>query len=144
MHPIDAQTVAELGTLLTVCHGHLAEHVTDQDLLQLVDLLGGVDVGVLDLLLNILLFVGQVIVGISHTLHIRVFFQLSQNILDVPFQFHHVHVELVGQQNAQVMRCGGESVDMLDQQQHLQQAYAQLLYIGAKSLFSLVDAEVRG
>ena len=42
------------------------------------------------------------------------------------------------------MRCGGESVDMLDQQQHLQQAHAQLLYIGAESLFGLVDAEVRG
>ena len=32
---------------------------------------------------------------------------------------------------------------MLDQQQHLQQAHAQLLYIGAESLFGLVDAEVR-
>ena len=144
LHPIDAQTIAELGTLFAVCHGHLAEHVTDQDLLQLVDFLAGVDVRAFDLLLDILLFVGQVIVGISHTLHIRVFFQLSQNILDVPFQFHHVHVELVGQQNAQVMRCGGESVDMLNQQQHLQQAHTQLLYIGAESLFGLVDAEVRG
>ena len=115
LHPIDAQTIAELGTLFAVRHGHLAEHVTDQDLLQLVDFLAGVDVRAFDLLLDILLFVGQVVVSVAHALHIRLPFQLFQNALDAPFQLHHIHVEPVGQQNAQVMRCSRESVNMLDQ-----------------------------
>ena len=133
----------ERSALFTIGNNHLAKHIAQQDPLQLFALLSSINIGAFDFLLNVLFLIGQIVVGISHTLYIGIMFQRFQGMLDVLFQCHYVRIEPVGQQNAQVMRRGGNAVNMLDEQQHLQQAYAQFPHIGVKVPFGLVNAEVR-
>ena len=79
-------------------------------------------------------------VRVVDALHIRVVLQHSERVHDTPLEIGDIHIEPVSQQDAQVARCRFEPLDMLDHEQHFEQAHTQIMHIRIKTLIGFRDA----
>ena len=103
------------------------DDVAGEDLEQPGADLGGVDVDVLDLLLDVLLFVGQVLVGVAVALDVGLRLQQGQRLLDLLRQGGKIEAEAVVDQHREVARGRLEALDVLHEEQRLEQPDRQLV-----------------
>ena len=131
LRPVDlvVELEAEREVLAVLGVADLAglDDVAGQDLEQPGADLGGVDVDVLDLLLDDLLFVGQVLVDVAVALDVGLRLQQRQRLLDLLRQRRQVEAEAVVDEHGEVARGGLEALDVLDQEQRLEQADRELV-----------------
>ncbi len=97
------------------------DDVAGEDLEQSCADLGGVDVDVLDLFLDDLLFVGQVLVDVAVALDVGLRLQQGQRFLDLLRQGRKVEAEAVVDEHREVARCRLEALDVLDEEERLEE-----------------------
>ncbi len=103
------------------------DDVARQDLEELRAHLGGVDVDVLDLLLDDLLFVGEVLVDVAVALDVGLHLQQRQRLLHVLRERWEVEAEAVVHEHREVAGRGLEALDVLDEKQRLEEPDRELV-----------------
>ena len=103
------------------------DDVAGEDLEELGADLGGVDVDVLDLLLDDLLFVGEVLVDVAVALDVGLRLQQRQRLLHVLRERGQVEAEAVVDEHGEVAGRGLEALDVLDEEERLEQADRELV-----------------
>ena len=141
LNAVDLQAITERRALLAVFHGEPAtEHIVDDGVLEHQRLLGTVRLHALDLLLDLLLFVRQVLVDLAFAAHICFAFQGIQRTLDRRIQIGDVRVKAVSEQDAQVVRRRLEAVHVAHEQERLEQAHAHVLDVVVLGTGGVMDA----
>ena len=119
---VKPQLVREVASGRRVAEGRGLHHVVTDDRGQELGDLRRADVGVLDLLLDLLLLVGQVFVRGTGALHITPPLQQVEGPGDPAGEPGDVLVEAVVEQHGEVAGRCGEAVDVFDEEQGLEQA----------------------
>ena len=108
------------------------EDVGREVLEELAGDLGRVDVDRLDLLLDLLLLVGEVLVEVAVALHVRLRLQQVERLLHLLAQRREIETETVVDEHGEVAGRGLEGVDVLHQEQRLQQAVGEDRDVGSR------------
>ena len=103
------------------------DDIAGQDLEELGADLGGVDVDVLDLLFDDLLFVREVLVDVAVSLDVGLGLEQVQCLLHVLSERRKVEAEAVVDQHSEVAGSRLEAFDVLDEEQCLEQADGELV-----------------
>src|SRR5690606_16197446 len=112
------EVLAVLGVLEFVGPENVGRKVPEE----LARDLGGVNVDRLDLLFNLLLLIGEVLVDVAVPLNIRLCLQQVERLLHLLAQSREVEPEAVINKHGEVTGSRFEGVDVLHQEQRLQQA----------------------
>ena len=110
-------------------------------LFQLCCDVGRFDLGVLDLLLDILFFVGQVFINLAVALDVGLLFKQIERGFNLLAQCLHVLIEAVEHQHTDVSGRCLETFDVFDEEQRLEQTNAKLV---AQIALSLQDGALYG
>ncbi|MNF97280.1 hypothetical protein D3C84_801010 [compost metagenome] len=117
--------LARVGVVLAVFIADLAlfDHAVEQQGFQLLDDIGGLDLSALDLFLDVLLFVGQILVKLTITLDIGLLLQQIERHLQL-FALHgYVLTKALPHQHAEVAQRSFVLLDVLDQKQCLEHTH---------------------
>ena len=109
-------------TVVVIANLAVLDDLVENDLLEFGGNVRGLHVGILDLLFDVLLLVGQELVEFTVALHIGLLFEQAEGLLDLPAQRRQILVEAVQHEDAQVANRGLELLDVFDQEQGLEQA----------------------
>ena len=124
---VELEAEREVLPVLGVADPVGLDDVAGEDLEQPGADLGGVDVDVLDLLLDLLLFVRQVLVGVAVALDVGLRLQQGQRFLHLLRQGGKVEAEAVVDQHREVARCRVEALDVLHEEERLEEPDRQLV-----------------
>ena len=104
-----------------MAHRITPDYVLTDDSGQELGNLIGVDVGALDLVLDVLFLIGQVLVGRAIALDVGLLLQEVERLGNLPVQFGEVLAEVVIQEHGEVAWGGREVTHVLHQEQCLEQ-----------------------